>query len=142
MPRVLELEFAGILVGYRNPTAQFAAGAGLQSAIDDGHGEAGPDEHRADVGVTVIVMPGFFMEIRTVYRSDLLQGGGQVVTCKPGLKFRCRNRGRGTDHKHRSDPTGNGPRVDALDDLLSDVEYLAVAFRLDLNGMRFYAHQG
>ena len=64
------------------------------------------------------------------------------MTGKPGLKFRCRNCGRGPDHKHRSDPTGNGTQVDASDDLVGDVEYLAVAFRLDLNGMRFHAHKG
>jgi len=93
------------------------------------------------VGVTVIVMPRLFVQVRSILRCDALERGLQVTLHEPRLEFRCRDAAGGPDDKHRGGSILDLSTCDATRDFIRDVDDVVVPASRNLYLVRFNSHR-
>lgn len=106
----------------------------------DGDGQTGPEDRGANVGVPVVIVPGFFVTVPAMLRGDSLERRLEIMLDEPRLVFGCGDRGGGSDDKHGSDATIDRSFSKTSSDLVSEVTHLIAAVRADRELVCFGAH--
>jgi len=112
-------------------------GAEGEFGVGEGDGERGAEEGGADVGVSVVVVPGLFVLVEVVLGCEFFEGGGEVVVDESGFEFDGGDAGGGADVEE-GDGTGVEFGVgEGLLGLGSDVDDVAVAAGFYVNSLGF-----
>src|SRR5262249_18822111 len=99
-----------------------------QAPVFERHGQRAAQQRRADVRMTVAVMPGVFVVVTRVLRSDLFKSRRDVLE-QTGFVFDGRDSGGRTRNENQRLPVRESIFAEQRGDLRRDVDDVGVAAR-------------